>query len=291
LAAKSVSGFPPSDPMTEPAPLQQPPAASFGPSRSLARRARALLSPAGRFAVLTLRTSGRGAITLHASALAFRTACALLPPLALLRRQTAFDRLWHESTLFMAIPFVVTTCGLTMLYWLVPNTAVRARYALAGGASAALLLEALRAGFKLYLAFAPGLSLVYGGFALALIFMVSIDAAWTIVLLGCEISYTAQHFASMARRRRTIEPLEGGWLGLAVLSLVAEAQRAGAASVALEDLASRLELPSDTLRLAVAPLVAGRWLKEAGRRGEGLRLGIALGEAKIEALFKLYDGR
>jgi len=211
--------------------------------------------------------------------------------LALLRRQTTFDRLWHESPLFMAIPFVVTTFGLTMLYWLVPNTAVRARYALAGGLSAALLLELLRGGFKLYLAFAPGLSVVYGGFALALIFMVSIDAAWTIVLLGCEISYTAQHFKAMSRRRRTIEPLEGGWLGLAVLSLVAEAERAGAPSMAIEDLASRLELPSDTLRLAVAPLVAGRWLKEAGRSAEGLKLGVALDRAKLEELFALYDGR
>ena len=121
--------------------------------------------------------------------------------------------------------------------------------------------------------------------------MVSIDAAWTIVLLGCEISYTAQHFGAMSRRRRTIEPLEGGWLALAVLALVAEAERGGATSTALEDLASRLELPSDTLRLGVAPLVAGRWLKEAGRRAEGLKLGIPLDKAKLEELFALYDGR
>jgi len=211
--------------------------------------------------------------------------------IALLRRQTAFDRLWHESPFFMAIPFVVTTCGLTMLYWLVPNTAVRARFALVGGAVAAVLLELLRGGFRLYLQLAPGLSVVYGGFALAMIFMVSIDAAWTIVLLGSEISYTAQHFRAMSRRRRTIEPLEGGWLGLSVLSLVAEAESSGAASLAIEDLASRLELPSDTLRLAVAPLIAGRWLKEAGRRGEGLKLSLSLDEATIESLFAVYDGR
>lgn len=362
------------------------------------RRAATLLAEAGRFALLTLRKSGRDGITLHASALAFSTVFATIPllaaflfvgghvfaayrpqvlailrqilpytedrlleqigeflnqaqhlrgvglagfvfvslvafasvestlnriwnvtssrswakrlysffmlllwgplligaaysALALLRRQTSFDRLWHESPLVAAIPFVVTAAGLTMLYWLVPNTAVRLRCALAGGASAALVLELLRAGFKLYLELAPGLSLVYGGFALALIFMVSIDGAWTIVLLGCEISYTAQHFRAMSRRRRTIEPLEGGWVALAVLALVAAEERAGASSLAVEDLAARLELPSDTLRPAIAPLVAAGWLREAGRQGEGLRLGKDLAAVELEALFALYDGR
>jgi membrane protein len=216
---------------------------------------------------------------------------AVYSVLAVLRRQTAFDQLWHESLPVMAIPFVVTTCGLTMLYWLVPNTAVRLRCAAAGGASAALLLELLRAGFKLYLEAATGLSIVYGGFALALIFMVSIDAAWTIVLLGCEISYTAQHFGSMSRRRRTVEPLEGGWLGLVVLALLAEEAARGRPVVALEELASRLELPSENLRLAIAPLLAERWLREAGRRGEGLTLGRDLADARLDSLFAVYDKR
>ena len=133
--------------------------------------------------------------------------------LAVLRRQTAFERLWENSLPFMAIPFLVTAFGLTMLYWAVPNTAVRFRPALIGGVTAALLIEVLRFGFKLYLRFAPNLSLVYGGFALALFFMLSIDAAWLIVLLGSEISYTSQHFAAICRGGGAHRPLEGGGSG------------------------------------------------------------------------------
>ena len=211
--------------------------------------------------------------------------------LAVLRRQTAFDRLWQESPVIAAIPFVITAFGLTMLYWLVPNTAVRLRCALIGGVSAALLIEGLRFGFKLYLRVAPGINLVYGGFALALIFMVSIDAAWMIVLLGSEISYTAQHFETMSRRRRAMAPLEGGWLALAVLTLIHEQQAAGRPSVAVEDLASRLELPSASLREALVPLLGAGWLRDLARDGEGLHLARPLADVPTAAIFELYDAR
>ncbi|MEO8503488.1 MAG: YhjD/YihY/BrkB family envelope integrity protein [Acidobacteriota bacterium] len=211
--------------------------------------------------------------------------------LALLRQQTTFERLWQESLPVMAIPFLVTAFGLTMLYWAVPNTAVRFRSALLGGVTAALMIEGLRFGFKLYLRFAPNLSLVYGGFALALFFMISIDAAWLIVLLGSEISYTSQHFAAMSRRRRSIAPLEGGWLGLAVLWLIAEHEGAGQTAVPAETLASVLELPTNLLRDAIAPLLAAGLVSVAGRRGEGYRLERRPEEIDAEAVFAAYDGR
>lgn len=210
--------------------------------------------------------------------------------LALLRRQTDFDRLWHQSLFFMAIPFVVTALGLTMLYWAVPNTAVRFRCALAGGVTAALLIEALRATFKLYLHLAPNLNLVYGGFALALFFMISIDSAWLIVLLGSEVSYTAQHFSTMARRGRIVGPLEGGWLGAVVLALLAQEQRRGNDAVALEELAAKLELPAPALRQGIAPLLAGGLLEGAGRAAEGYRLPAGAEPIRMERVFELYDG-
>lgn len=211
--------------------------------------------------------------------------------LALLRRQTDFDRLWHQSLFFMAIPLLATALGLTMLYWAVPNTAVRFRCALAGGVTAALLIEVLRAAFKLYLRLAPNLNLVYGGFALALFFMISIDSAWLIVLFGSEVSYTAQHFPTMARRRRDIAPLEGGWLGAVVLALVTEEQRQGRPAVALEELAAKLELHPAALRQGIAPLLAGGLLADAGRSGEGYRLGDGAERVELERVFELYDGR
>ena len=63
-----------------------------------------------------------------------------------------------------------------------------------GSLPTALAFELLRRFFRLYLEAFPAMSLVYGGFALAILFMVSIQVSWLLVLLGAEVAYAVQHF-------------------------------------------------------------------------------------------------
>jgi membrane protein len=110
--------------------------------------------------------------------------------LLLLRQQGRLQESWWAQVL----PFVTTAASLTLLYWVVPNTRVHFRAACAGSVPTALAIDVLRRFFRLYLEAFPAMSLVYGGFALAILFMISIQISWLLVLLGAEVAYAVQHF-------------------------------------------------------------------------------------------------
>lgn len=114
----------------------------------------------------------------------------LVSLLLLLRQQGRMQESWWGQVL----PFCATVSFLTLLYWLVPHTRVHFTAALAGSVPTALCFEILRRFFHLYLEAFPAMSLIYGGFALAILFMISIQISWLLVLLGAEIAYAAQHF-------------------------------------------------------------------------------------------------
>jgi membrane protein len=115
---------------------------------------------------------------------------ALFSFLILLRNQGRLQETWWGEVL----PFAATASALTLLYWVVPNTRVRLSAAIAGSIPAAAAFDLLRRFFRLYLEAFPAMSLVYGGFALAILFMMSIQVSWLMVLLGAEIAYAVQHF-------------------------------------------------------------------------------------------------
>lgn len=219
--------------------------------------------------------------------------------LIMLRQSAAMRELVRGSVLLHLTPFLATVVGLTLLYWLVPSTRVRFRNALAGGLLGAILLEVLRQSFGYYIEFFRGVSTVYGSSAFVLLFMISIELTWTIVLLGSEAAYTAQHFALLSRGLHTHPPVAASWVGLAALAYLAARGgadpgngRRGAASEAppsSEDLASHLSLPARDLERTLHPLLARGLLRETP--GRGYVLGQDPGALPIEAVFDAYEHR
>ncbi len=188
------------------------------------------------------------------------------------------------------IPFIMTLLGLTMLYWLAPYTTVRFRSALAGGFTASFLLEALRQGFGLYVDQARNISIIYGSFGFALLFMISIQAAWWIVLLGCEAAYCIQNYAFMSRERRDTAPAEGSWLGLAALVFMTHRFLGGEPITRHEVLSERFRIDAEELRRALAPLLRGGVLRETGGDDEGYLLAGDPHALALERVFELYEG-
>ncbi len=141
--------------------------------------------------------------------------------LLLLRQSPALRELARGSVLLHIAPFLATVVGLTLLYWLVPSTRVRFRAALAGGLFGALLLELLRLSFGYYVEIFRGVSTVYGSSAFVLLFMISIELTWIIVLLGSETAYTAQHFSLLNRGLHSHPPVAARWVGVAALAFLA----------------------------------------------------------------------
>lgn len=179
----------------------------------------------------------------------------------LLEQQPAFSDLVREARLFQIAPFIIVASGLSMLYWLVPYAPVRFRAAMIGGVASAAMVEILRWAFRVYVnEFGEGTNLVYGGFAAALFFLLSIELGWVLVLLGCEIAYLVQHPTHYGPRPPTAAPQREAWAGLVALAYLVLRFRHGEPVTPLVMLEARLGLPADEVRTLLAPLVSKGFL-------------------------------
>jgi membrane protein len=221
---------------------------------------------------------------------------ATFTSLIVLRQSPALRRLFEGSVLLMVLPFLTTVFGLTMLYWVVPSTRVRPRNALIGGLFAALLLELLRQGFASYIEFFRNVNIVYGSFAFLLLFMMSIELTWTIILLGSEAAYTAQNFRLLVESPHPNLPLQGSWVGLAALTIIAgRARRSGHPGnteppLTHEALAAELQVQPRGLDRVLNPLLSHKLLKSTAG-GSAYLLGADPEKLTVERVFAAYDHR
>lgn len=206
-----------------------------------------------------------------------------------LRQSQAMRQVFAESLLLNLLPLAATLAGLTILYWLVPYTTVRFRNALAGGLLAAILLEMLRVGFGSYVRLFQGVNVVYGSFAFALLFMISIELTWAIILLGGEAAYTAQHFRVLSHGLHRHPPVQAAWVGLVVVALIASRFARGEPVLSLNALADRLSLPSRELEVILRPLLTHGILRAFG--DQGYFLASDPDRLRAEEVLQAYDHR
>ncbi len=206
-----------------------------------------------------------------------------------LRQKWPLETLGH-ALLLELMPFFFTVLGLTMLYWLVPATEVKFRSAFWGGFSASLLLEGLRRSFGLYVEQVPAISIVYGSFGLVLLFMISIQFSWWVVLLGSEIAYAIQHYRLLSQERYHAAHLEGSWLGLAALIVIADRFRKGQPITPHDLLAERMRLQPEALRRVIEPLLTEAILRETEGQEAGYLLSCDPHDLSVARIFALYDG-
>lgn len=120
------------------------------------------------------------------------------------------------------MPLLLSIAAFTLIYAAVPNTRVPLRHALAGGSFTAVLLEAARQAFGLYVSYFPSYQLIYGAFATVPLFLLWIYLSWLIVLFGAELVCglsSSQHWRSRRLPRLIVV--------LIVLRILHENQRAG----------------------------------------------------------------
>ena len=122
-----------------------------------------------------------------------------------LAENPAFSAYLRRSTLVLWLPPVITLIGLTLLFWWVPNRQVRIRNALAGAFVAMVALHGLQTGFRAYVRlFTAATRVVYGSIAIAFFFMLSLQIAWWLILVGCEVT------ANLELGEEAVEPGNGG---------------------------------------------------------------------------------
>ncbi|TWU66641.1 ribonuclease BN/unknown domain fusion protein [Crateriforma conspicua] len=172
-----------------------------------------------------------------------------------------------------------------LLYALMPNTHVSVRAAAAGAAVSALMWEAAKFGFRVYVAKAVPYSALYGSLGLIPLFLFWIYVTWLIVLFGLILTYTLQMLNGrpLSRDDRERDELPAGdpdWM-LPIMTEVAAAFQDGRV-VGRQELADRLGLSSRVVREMEQWLVEGGMLRHvSGGAGEDMALTLAKPAEKI----------
>lgn len=114
------------------------------------------------------------------------TATSYLISLPLVSEAMAGDA---GRALWSLTPIFASTLAFTLVYVLVPQRRVGVWRALAGGLLAALLFEAAKRGFAVYITTFPTYQAIYGALATVPIFLVWVYLSWVILLLGAEFTF------------------------------------------------------------------------------------------------------
>jgi membrane protein len=91
------------------------------------------------------------------------------------------------------LPLAFTWAGFAFLYKFMPSTHVPLSSALTGAAIAAILWQLLSIIFTAFIVNSVSYAAIYSGFAILVVFLVWLYAAWLIILIGAEIAYLHQH--------------------------------------------------------------------------------------------------
>jgi membrane protein len=124
-----------------------------------------------------------------------------------------------------AVPVVLTAAAFTLVYLIVPNRPVRFVHAAIGGVAAAVLFEAMKRAFALYIAKFPTYALVYGAFAAVPIFLVWVYLSWVVTLLGAVIAAQLPDYGVGRAVHGAREPAATFRAALDILRVLVRAQR------------------------------------------------------------------
>jgi membrane protein len=105
-----------------------------------------------------------------------------------------------RTLLLRAIPASVSAAAFFLVYRMVPHDPVPWRHALAGGVVTAILFEAAKELFAVYVRVMPTYSVVYGTFAAFPLFLLWVYVSWLVVLFGAELTASLGHWKGPAPR-------------------------------------------------------------------------------------------
>ncbi|EFL52105.1 ribonuclease BN [Solidesulfovibrio fructosivorans JJ]] len=182
------------------------------------------------------------------------SAMAAVQDASLTRRLLEFSLVQDVERIVLSVaPVLIVWTVFFVLYQFLPNTRVKPRCALIGAFCAGTLWQLVQWAYIKFQFGAAGYNAIYGSFAQIPLLLLWLYISWAIVLLGAQISHTAQRYGVFLRQSRADGLVQSHRHALALFLLLLAA-RAAARRRLLPDItrqATLLGLPE--------PSVAGLW--------------------------------
>ncbi|MHC4460363.1 MAG: YhjD/YihY/BrkB family envelope integrity protein [Planctomycetota bacterium] len=159
--------------------------------------------------------------------------------------------------------YIVATVAFFLLYFVLPNTKVKAKAAIWGAALAALVWSFAKWGFGIYVTRFIPYSQVYGVLGLIPLSVFWIFITWLIVLFGLQLTFTTQHLktldaAEIAAAQKSEEYFIANDLtAINIVREIAAAFQKNQAPVSPEVICSKLNIPAEFSEKILDHLVAG----------------------------------
>ena len=147
------------------------------------------------------------------------------------------------ATVWHVAPFVLLVAAFTLLYRFLPYARVAPGAALVGGVTAATLWHVVGLAFARLVASSTSYSAIYSGFAVLVLFLLWLQIAWLVVLVGGEVAYIQQHPTSYVAVRGQPSMRLRERAGLEALVEITRRYLAGEPPLRLDDLARLLGAP------------------------------------------------
>ncbi|HMO02807.1 MAG TPA: YhjD/YihY/BrkB family envelope integrity protein [Oligoflexia bacterium] len=205
----------------------------------------------------------------------FCTIIVIAPALALSGYYTStrislFDEVtWIAHFSSLAVPYLVDFTAFVLLYYMIPKAPVKLVPAIFGALFSALLFGIAKDLFAIFVVKFSAHAAIYGTIAAVPIFLIWLYCAWSIVLLGAEISWQAQYLPRSGKIwKYTLLSSGDGRLLLAVqvLILVARSYLAGRRAPNDLELAESLRCSSAVLKPIIESLIKDKIIARADSR-------------------------
>jgi membrane protein len=133
----------------------------------------------------------------------------------------------------------------TAVYMFVPNTKVKWKSALIGGAVAGVLWAAVGHIFTAFVMFTTRLTIVYAGFAIIVAALLWTYFGWLILLIGAQLSFYVQnkHYLRLGLTELRLSAVQREQLTLKVMYLIGRAYHDGKTRWTVDTLAHELGMP------------------------------------------------
>ena len=164
------------------------------------------------------------------------------------------------------VPYVLIIGAFTFIYVFVPNTRVRLRSALLGGAVAGVLWETTGWVFTSFVVTSTKYTAIYSAFATLIMFMIWLYLSWIILLVGASIAFYHQHpeYLTVRRRELRLSTRMHEKLALLAMCFIARHYYYGRPAWTLEALSQRLHTPIDLFKRVMNDLRRGGLLLTSG---------------------------